>query len=172
MTKSSTIKVKAPCSANPCQNGGTCLKVGTNGYACNCRANFSGYDSSVYSSSQTTTTVQAKTTTTMRTTCYDIASTSCQNMAIYCSINAYINGIFITDYCPFTCGLCKGFTTTTQIRTTTTEAPFTTRKPACFDLYPECISYAYKGYCLRDFYINDTLIKDCCAFSCGTCVYM
>lgn len=107
----------------------------------------------------------------MRTTCYDIDSSSCQNMAIYCSINAYINGIFITDYCPFTCGLCKGFTTTTQIRTTTTEATYTTRKPACFDLYPECISYAYKGYCLRDFYINDTLIKDCCAFSCGTCVY-
>uniref|UniRef100_A0A1I7UUJ2 ShKT domain-containing protein n=1 Tax=Caenorhabditis tropicalis TaxID=1561998 RepID=A0A1I7UUJ2_9PELO len=64
----------------------------------------------------------------------------------------------LKDYCPVTCNLCPGATTT---------AP-PTPNPNCYDASPQCKAWAHNGYCDQTFYTCAEKIK-WCAKTCGFC---
>lgn len=60
----------APCSSNPCKNGGTCSQLGSLGYMCQCPLNCKGYNCSdcLITSTRLSSTASTRTKTTLRTT--------------------------------------------------------------------------------------------------------
>ena len=125
-----------------------------------CLTGFTGYNcgGSILDQTTTTTTVAPK-------TCVDFNSTLCQSYAIkgFCSLNVYVNGALISVSCAASCNsACK--TTTNAITTTTTSIK------ACSDYNSTlCQTYAGKGYCSLNIYLNNAPIKVSCAVSCNSC---
>ena len=106
-----------------------------------------------------TTTIKS---TTLNPTCIDYNSNLCQQYKIkgYCSLNVYVNGAIITTSCAASCNPSCSVTTT--VKTTTTNK--------CSDYNSAlCQTYASKGYCSLNIYINNAPIKVSCAVSCNSC---
>jgi hypothetical protein len=55
-----------------CKNGGTCLKVGSNGYSCLCPLQFSGENCEIEQKSQTNTTTKRATHRTIKPTSVNV----------------------------------------------------------------------------------------------------
>ena len=141
------------CNLNTCQNGGLCYLNSIGQAACMCPSGTSG----TYCQYSLTTT----TTKSSPFTCTDYNSTMCQLYSSkgYCSLNVYINGALISVSCAASCNpSCK------------TNMPLTTTTRSCTDYNSTlCQTYASKGYCSLNVYVNGFPIKVSCGVSCNAC---
>ena len=104
------------------------------------------------------------------TSCID-ESSSCQYYASngYCNMQLYIDGVIIAERCSASCNPnCKTTSTAGPQITTSTLKPTTTINPTCTDFNSAlCQTYATKGYCSLNIYVNSALIAISCAASCN-----
>ena len=147
-------KIKGYCSLNVYVNGAIITT------SCGASCNPSCIIPTTTSKLPSTTTL---TTTALSPTCTDFNSTLCQLYSSkgYCSLNVYINGGLIKTSCAASCNPSCSVTTTVKTTTTTNR---------CSDYNSTlCQSYASKGYCSLNIYINNAPIKVSCAVACNSC---
>ena len=103
-----------PCSANPCINGGSCQRLGSQGYFCACPSSCTGYNCSTCRKTTTTTTTLTTTissviaSTTAHVACKNYNETICEYFSHkgFCQSNVIYRNVSFTVSCARSCKTC------------------------------------------------------------------